>query len=169
MRKHPLPCYMSPNRLRSLVQSIVYCPHPRPNCVLSSGFEQPWPDQSLWFAHSRRCLRERLAGCMSVWCWTAIENNPILLWDPRELHYSSGGSGGLQRHQIAGGGVSMPCEAVEHIRTRSNLSAYGWFAMYSVKSPPNIQSETSRRGSMVAPRKGTIFGCTKCFHTAATR
>jgi hypothetical protein len=40
--------------------------------------------------------------------------------------------------------------------------------MYPGRSPPGIQSETSSRGSVVAPSTGTMFGCFKCFDIAAT-
>jgi len=33
--------------------------------------------------------------------------------------------------------------------------------MYSVRFPPDIHSETNWRGSVVAPRRGTMFGCVK--------
>ena len=47
----------------------------------------------------------------------------------------------------------------EKIHTRPTLSARGCFAMYSGRSPPDIHSETSSKGAMVAPRRGTTFGC----------
>ena len=57
---------------------------------------------------------------------------------------------------------------IDRTPTRRNLSASGLFAIYSVRSPPGIQSEMSCSGSMVTPRRGTMFGCAKCFHTTAT-
>ena len=40
--------------------------------------------------------------------------------------------------------------------------------MYSVRSPPGIRSEISWGGSRITPRRGTIFGCVKCFQTTVT-
>ena len=57
---------------------------------------------------------------------------------------------------------------MERKRTRESLSASGCPAMYPRSSPPGIHSEMSSRGSVVAPRKGTTFGCFKCFDIAAT-
>jgi hypothetical protein len=53
-------------------------------------------------------------------------------------------------------------------RTRESLSASGRFAMYSGSSPPVIRSEMSSRDSRVAPKRGTMFGCAKCFDVMAT-
>lgn len=39
--------------------------------------------------------------------------------------------------------------------------------MYPVRSPPGIQSEMCWRGLVVTPRRGTMFGCFKCFHVTA--
>ena len=68
--------------------------------------------------------------------------------------------------QLAGG--KLVAHVVEGTPTRFNLSASGLFVMYSITSPPDIHSEMSWRGSMVKPRSGTMFGCTKCFHATAT-
>ena len=40
--------------------------------------------------------------------------------------------------------------------------------MYSIRSSPGIRSEISWGGSIVVPRRGTIFGCARCFHTTVT-
>jgi len=40
--------------------------------------------------------------------------------------------------------------------------------MYSDNSPPDIQTEMDWKGVKVAPRKGTMFGCVKRFHTTAS-
>ena len=61
----------------------------------------------------------------------------------------------------------MSRSTVEGTLTRLNLSASGWFLMYPVRSVSGIQPETSWTGSVVTPRRGTMFGCAKFFHTAA--
>jgi len=54
-------------------------------------------------------------------------------------------------------------------RTRLSLSVPGWFVMYAIRSPPGIQSKANRRGSVMIPKNGTMFGCAKCFHITANR
>ena len=51
--------------------------------------------------------------------------------------------------------------AAEVTRTREPLDTSGWFFIYPRRSPPGIHSEISSRGSVVAPRRGTMLGCTK--------
>jgi len=57
---------------------------------------------------------------------------------------------------------------MERILTGLSLSASGFFATYSVRITPDIESEMSWRGSVVTPRRGTMFGCVKYFHITAT-
>ena len=57
---------------------------------------------------------------------------------------------------------------VEGILTRESLFASGCFAMYRGRSPPGTQSEMSSRGSMVTPKRGTMFGCAERFEITAT-
>lgn len=64
--------------------------------------------------------------------------------------------------------MSSSCNMGEGTLTRLSLSASKLLAMYSVRSLPDIQAETNWRGSVVTPRRGTIFGCAKCFQTTAT-
>ena len=64
--------------------------------------------------------------------------------------------------------VSTPFGAVLQKLTRPILSACGCILMYSDSSPPIIQVEISWQGATVIPRRGTIFGCTRCLHTTAS-
>ena len=64
--------------------------------------------------------------------------------------------------------VSTPSGVVLQKLTRQDLSACGCKLMYSDSSPPAIQVETSWQGATVIPRRGTIFGCTRCLHTTAS-
>ena len=61
----------------------------------------------------------------------------------------------------------MSHDTAGKIPTRLSLFASGWFVMYAMTFLPGIHSETSWRGMGVIPRRGTMFWCFKCFHTAA--
>ena len=62
--------------------------------------------------------------------------------------------------------ASLEIGGGEH--TRPSRFFLGWVVRYSVRPRPGIQAETSWGGSRVAPRKGAMFLCLKCFHVTAT-
>ena len=46
--------------------------------------------------------------------------------------------------------------------------ASGFFGIYFERSPAGMRAEMSCGGSMVAPRRGRMFGCFKVFHIIAS-
>ena len=105
-----------------------------------------------------------LSGCQND-CNTGFSSNRALRLGHRESHYGNGGNQGRWRHQLTWNSVSTTQDiGTDRTPTRSSRFVSGWWMIYLLGPTPVIQAKTTWVGSLVIPRKGTIFGCTKCFH-----
>ena len=67
------------------------------------------------------------------------------------------------------GRITLPvkCNCREGLTKLIRLAS-GFFSTNSIRLPFGIHSETTCKGSVVTPTKGTIFGCLSFFHIAAS-
>ena len=70
--------------------------------------------------------------------------------------------------KLVAGVNAEPTTTLAKAPTRPSRSALGYHPRCSVRSPPGIHSEMSRRGAEVIPRRGTMFECVERFHTTAS-